>query len=112
MLTQQFVSVVFGLYLVLAPIKGAVAADEETASRSVTTSQAPTESLKACKMPEPDGDAQGRGADAPLFSQLWPAGYCYTFAGPVCPLVISLPVGSPCACYFPGSGSLPGVAGQ
>jgi hypothetical protein len=112
MFKQQLISAVLGLCLVVAPIKVAVAADKETASGGVTTSQAPNESHKACMVPEKDGGAQGRAIDTPLTSQLWSAGYCYTYAGPVCPLVVSLPVGAPCSCYFPGGGSLAGVAGQ
>jgi len=112
MLTQQFVSAVFSLCLVVAPIKVAEAADQETASGGVTTSQTPNESHQACMVPEKDGDARGQGADTPLISQLWPGRYCYTYAGPVCPLVVSLPVGASCTCYFSGSGSLAGVAGQ
>jgi hypothetical protein len=112
MLAQQFASVVFGLYLVMTPIKVVLAADTETPKGGLTASQAPNEGHKACKVPEKDGDALGRGADTPLISQLLSAGYCYTYAGPVCPLVVSLPVGAPCTCYFPGSGSLAGVAGQ
>ena len=35
--------------------------------------------------------------------------YCYTFAGPVCPMRVAVPPGSPCTCYYP-DGALPGVA--
>ena len=59
MFKQQLISAVFGLCLVVAPIKLAVAADKETASGGVTTSQAPNESHKACMVPEKDGGAQG-----------------------------------------------------
>ena len=35
--------------------------------------------------------------------------YCYTYAGPVCPMRVAVPVGSPCTCYYP-DGALTGVA--
>jgi len=34
---------------------------------------------------------------------------CYTYAGPVCPMVVALSPGSSCACYYNG-GRLAGIA--
>jgi hypothetical protein len=35
--------------------------------------------------------------------------YCYTYAGPVCPMVIAVPPGTPCTCSYP-YGALAGIA--
>ena len=43
-------------------------------------------------------------------SQVWVATYCYTYAGPVCPMRVAVPVGTPCACYDAYGNSLAGVA--
>ncbi len=43
-------------------------------------------------------------------AQYWfPASYCQTYAGPTCPMVVAVPAGAPCTCYFP-DGALRGVA--
>jgi hypothetical protein len=45
-------------------------------------------------------------------SQFVPAPFCYTFAGPVCSMMVALPAGSPCTCPNPyGPGVLPGRTG-
>ncbi len=44
-----------------------------------------------------------------LEAQIIYASNCFTYAGPVCSLRVLLPVGAPCACYYP-SGALRGVA--
>jgi hypothetical protein len=45
---------------------------------------------------------------ARLTAQVPIATVCQTLAGPACPMVVALPVGSPCTCYFP-YGALAGV---
>ena len=44
-----------------------------------------------------------------LMAQMIPASSCVTYAGPVCPLRVLLPVGAQCACYYP-DGWLSGIA--
>src|ERR1022692_2606948 len=44
-----------------------------------------------------------------LTAQVPIATTCYTFAGPTCPMVIAVPVGSFCTCNYPG-GALAGRA--
>ncbi len=44
-----------------------------------------------------------------LMAQMIPASSCVTYAGPVCPLKVLLPVGAQCACYYP-DGWLSGIA--
>lgn len=50
--------------------------------------------------------------EMPELAQLYPAAapFCYTFAGPVCPMRVVVAVGAPCTCFFP-NGALPGLAG-
>jgi hypothetical protein len=48
--------------------------------------------------------------DLLLISQVLWATACYTFAGPVCPMRVLTPLGSPCTCYFPNTPPLAGIA--
>jgi hypothetical protein len=43
-------------------------------------------------------------------AQFIPAPYCYTFAGPVCSMIVAIPQGSPCMCPTP-LGYLTGTSG-
>jgi hypothetical protein len=49
------------------------------------------------------------GSDLFELVQVQFALYCYTYAGPVCPMRVAVPVGSPCTCYYP-DGALAGIA--
>jgi hypothetical protein len=49
-------------------------------------------------------------AETKLYSQVIWATACYTFTGPVCPMTVLLPPGSPCICYLPNVPLLPGIA--
>lgn len=76
--------------------------------------QSQPESHKACSIKNgerPPAQAAEHSENSPLFAQLVWASSCYTFAGPVCPLLNLTPVGAACYCTSP-IGPLPGIAQQ
>jgi hypothetical protein len=48
-------------------------------------------------------------SDFLTFEQVPVASACYTYAGPICPMRVAVPIGWPCTCYYP-DGALRGVA--
>jgi hypothetical protein len=70
--------------------------------------------LREFRLPQQDNSSHlDQGGDPQLteLAQIYGpvATTCYTFAGPTCPMVVALPPGSSCACYYNGS-TLAGIA--
>jgi hypothetical protein len=61
--------------------------------------------------PTPSKETAGKASlpTARLTAQVPIATVCQTFAGPICPMYVAVPVGSPCTCYYP-NGALAGIA--
>ena len=92
----------------------AIAASNHTTTASAVESQ--TYQLVDSALIQPLNTLSGNNSFGKTVSprllaimQYYPAAYCYTFAGPRCPMMIAVPPGTPCTCFFP-DGALSGIA--
>ena len=104
MLARFILSALFGASLLVGVNRLSVAG-QDTIAR--TTAQRCAQNRQAVGT-EPER-ASKFANEQRLHAQIIYASSCATFAGPVCPLRVLLPVGAPCACYYPNA-TLPGVA--
>lgn len=107
----MFARLILSVSLAASAISGfgnrAAGAENEASKVSVSSENTVTEKGEWSTRLKPGPQEANKSM---FLAQMIPAQMCYTFAGPVCRLVVALPQGASCTCYFPYQPPLAGVA--